>query len=110
MQTVGDLLGIFPRHYVRKGSLSELEDLQEGDLLSLVGEVVSSAQKPYQDRRTHRTMYRLEVRVRAEGGSLLLTYFDRQKHTADWRIEGARRGARGALQRPAEVVQRRSGS
>ena len=89
VQTVGDLLGIFPRHYVRKGSLSELEDLQEGDLLSLVGEVVSSAQKPYQDRRTHRTMYRLEVRVRAEGGSLLLTYFDRQKHTADWRLKEA---------------------
>ena len=75
--TVGDLLRIFPRHYVRKGSLSELEDLKEGDLLSLVGEVISSVQKPYQDRRTHRTMYRLEVRVRAEGGNLLLTYFDR---------------------------------
>ncbi len=85
--TVGDLLGIFPRHYVRKGSLSELEDLKEGDLLSLVGEVISSVQKPYQDRRTHRTMYRLEVRVRAEGGHLLLTYFDRQKHTADWRTK-----------------------
>ena len=37
------------------------------DGLSLVGEVVSSAQKPYQDRRTQRTMYRLEVRVRAGG-------------------------------------------
>ena len=41
VETVGDLLGIFPRRYVRKGSLSELEDLNEGDLLSLVGEVVS---------------------------------------------------------------------
>ncbi len=85
IRTVGDLLNVFPRRYVRKGSLSELEELQEGDLLSMVGEVVSSVQKPYQDRRTHRTAYRLEVRVRAESGSLLLTYFDRQKHTADWR-------------------------
>jgi ATP-dependent DNA helicase RecG len=85
VQTVGDLLGIFPRRYVRKGSLSELEDLREGDMLSLVGEVVSSQQKTYQDRRTHRTAYRQEVRVRAEGGSLSLTYFDRQKHTAEWR-------------------------
>ena len=57
----------------------------EGDLLSLVGEVVSSTQKPYQDKRTRRTAYRLEVRVRAEDGSLALTYFDRQQHTADWR-------------------------
>ncbi len=87
VETVGDLLGLFPRRYVRKGSLSELEDLREGDLLSLVGEVVSCVQKPYQDRRTHRTAYRLEVRVKAEGGTLLLTYFDRQKHTADWRTK-----------------------
>jgi ATP-dependent DNA helicase RecG len=85
VETVGDLLGIFPRRYVRKGSLSELEELREGDLLSLVGEIVSSVQKSYQDKRTHRTAYRLEVRVRAEDGSLSLTYFDRQKHTADWR-------------------------
>ncbi len=85
VETVGDLLGIFPRRYVRKGSLSELEDLREGDMLSLVGEVVSSVQKPYQDRRTHRTAYRLEVRVRAQDGSLLLTYFDKNQRTADWR-------------------------
>ncbi len=85
IRTVGDLLNVFPRRYVRKGSLSELDELQEGDLLSMLGEVVSSVQKPYQDRRTHRTAYRLEVRVRAESGSLLLTFFDRQKHTAEWR-------------------------
>ncbi len=85
VETVGELLGIYPRRYVRKGSLSELEELKEGDILSLVGEVVSSIQKPYQDRRTHRTAYRLEVRVRAQDGSLLLTYFDKHQNTADWR-------------------------
>ena len=53
-----------------RASLSELDELREGDLLTMVGEVVSSVQKPYQDRRTHRTAYRLEVRVRAEDGSL----------------------------------------
>ncbi len=85
VETVGELLGIYPRRYVRKGSLSELEELNEGDVLSLVGEVVSSVQKTYEDRRTHRPAYRLEVRVRAEDGSLLLTYFDKHKGTADWR-------------------------
>ncbi len=85
VETVGDLLGIFPRRYVRKGSLSELEELNEGDILSLVGEVVSSVQKPYQDKRTRRTAYRLEVRVRAEDGTLLLNYFDKNQGTADWR-------------------------
>ncbi|WP_196804188.1 ATP-dependent DNA helicase RecG [Marmoricola sp. URHB0036] len=95
IETVGDLLGVFPRRYVRKGSLSELDDLNEGDLLTMVGEVVSSVQKPYQDRRTHRTAYRLEVRVRAEDGSLTMTYFDRQKHTADWRAKQMPQGAVG---------------
>ena len=106
VETVGDLLGIFPRRYVRKGSLSELDELTEGDLLTLVGEVVSSQQKTYQDRRTRRTAYRLEVRVRAEDGSLLLTYFDRQKHTADWRAREVLRRCRRPVRRPAEVVQR----
>ena len=83
--TVGDLLGIFPRGYVHKGKLSDLGKLEEGDMISLVGEVVSCQQKTYQDKRTHRTAYRLEVRVKAEDGSLALTYFDRQSHTAEWR-------------------------
>ncbi|MEO5651341.1 MAG: ATP-dependent DNA helicase RecG [Marmoricola sp.] len=83
--TVGDLLGIFPRGYVSKGKLSDLGSLQEGDMISFVGEVVGSQQKSYQDKRTHRTAYRLEVRVKAEDGRLALTYFDRQQHTADWR-------------------------
>ncbi len=95
VETVGDLLGIFPRRYVRKGALSELEDLQEGDLISFVGEVVSSVQKPYQDKRTRRTAYRLEVHVKAEDGSLALTYFDRAKGTADWRTKELARGRVG---------------
>jgi ATP-dependent DNA helicase RecG len=86
-EIVGDLLGIYPRTYVKKGSLSDLDELVEGDMLSLVGEVVRSEPKTYQDRRTHRTAYRQEVRVRAENGALLLTYFDRQKHTAEWRAK-----------------------
>jgi ATP-dependent DNA helicase RecG len=86
-EIVGDLLGIYPRTYVKKGSLSDLDELVEGDMLSLVGEVVRSEPKTYQDRRTHRTAYRQEVRVRAENGTLLLTYFDRQKHTAEWRAK-----------------------
>ncbi len=86
-ETVGDLLNLYPRTYVDKGRLSDLGELVEGDLLSLVGEVVASTQKPYQDKRTHRTAYRQEVIVKAEDGSLMLTYFDRQKGTADWRAQ-----------------------
>jgi ATP-dependent DNA helicase RecG len=94
-ETVGELLGHYPRSYVEKGRLSDLGQLQEGDLLSLVGEITSSQLKTYQDRRTHRTAYRLEVVVKAEDGSLALTYFDRQKHTADWRADALATGRVG---------------
>ena len=93
--TVGDLLGHYPRRWVAKGSLSNLGELVEGDLLSLVGEVVAATPRPYQDRRTHRTAYRLEVRVRAEDGTLALTYFDRNKGTAEWRAKALKVGTVG---------------
>jgi ATP-dependent DNA helicase RecG len=87
LRTVGDLLGYYPRAYVAKGSLSELGELVEGDMLSLVGEVKRTASYTYKDRRTNRTAYRLEIVVHAEGGDLTLTYFDKNQHTAQWRRE-----------------------
>jgi ATP-dependent DNA helicase RecG len=86
-ETVGELLGHYPRAYVERGRLSDLGVLAEGDFLSLVGEIVRSEQKTYQDKRTRRTAYRLEVQVKAEDGSLALTYFDRQAGTATWRAK-----------------------
>lgn len=86
-ETVGDLLSHYPRSYVERGRLSDLGQLAEGDYLSLVGEIVHSEQKPYQDKRTNRQAYRLEVQVKAEDGSLALTYFDRAPGTASWRTK-----------------------
>ncbi|HEX7717531.1 MAG TPA: ATP-dependent DNA helicase RecG, partial [Marmoricola sp.] len=83
-RTVGDLLGHYPRSYVERGRLSDLGELTEGDYLSLVGQIVHSEPKTYQDRRTKRQAYRLEVRVKAEDGVLALTYFDRDRRTAEW--------------------------
>jgi ATP-dependent DNA helicase RecG len=82
--TVGDLLSHYPRAYVDRGRLSDLGELTEGDYLSLVGRIVHCEQKSYQDRRTKRQAYRLEVRVKAEDGVLALTYFDRTKGASDW--------------------------
>ncbi|HEX2893337.1 MAG TPA: ATP-dependent DNA helicase RecG [Marmoricola sp.] len=82
--TIGELLGHYPRHYVERGRLSDLGELTEGDYLSLVGRIVHCEQKSYQDRRTKKQAYRLEVRVKAEDGVLALTYFDRTKGASDW--------------------------
>jgi ATP-dependent DNA helicase RecG len=85
--TVGELLGHYPRSYVDRGRLSDLGELTEGVNHSRVGEIVHSEPKTYQDRRTHRTAYRLEVRVKAEDGSLAMTWFDRQAGAANWRAK-----------------------
>ncbi len=85
LHTVGDLLGHFPRSYVAKGSLSDLGELNEGDFISVFGQVTRSEPKQYQDRRTHRTAYRTEVDIRGNDGRLALTFFDKHANTATWR-------------------------
>ena len=85
LHTVGDLLAHYPRSYVAKGSLSDLGELNEGDFISLFGQVTHSALKTYQDRRTRRTAYRTEVRIKGSDGSLALTFFDKFGNTAKWR-------------------------
>jgi ATP-dependent DNA helicase RecG len=86
-ETVGELLGHYPRTYVERGRLSDLGELTEGDYLSLVGEIVHSEPKTYQDRRTKRQAYRLEVRVKAQDGTLAMTWFDRTSGAASWRAK-----------------------
>jgi ATP-dependent DNA helicase RecG len=84
-ETIGDLLKHFPRAYVPKGKLSEIEEMEEGGMLSLVGEVIALKPHTYQDKRTHRTAYRLKVKIRTENERFDLTYFDRHANTAEWR-------------------------
>ena len=94
-ETVGDLLENYPRSWVPKGSLSQLGELEEGDLLSLVGQVRSAKVHEYRDRRTGRPAYRLETLVAAADGQLRLTFFDKQQHTARWRAEQLAAGSIG---------------
>ncbi|RNL80469.1 ATP-dependent DNA helicase RecG [Nocardioides marmorisolisilvae] len=82
--TVGDLLGHYPRTYVDKGRLSELDDLVEGDFISMVGQVVSSELKTYQDKRTRRTAYRVLLQVKGEGGTLAMTFFAKSAGIANF--------------------------
>ncbi|HET6154575.1 MAG TPA: ATP-dependent DNA helicase RecG [Marmoricola sp.] len=93
--TVGDLLGYYPRTHVDKGRLSDLGELVEGDLISMVGEVVSCELKTYQDKRTHRTAYRVLVQVKGEDGSLAMTFFAKARHIAEHFEHTFRRGAVG---------------
>ena len=95
LRTVGDLLHHFPRRYLETGSLSTPDALREGQLITVVGEIASSANRTYKDRRTGRMAYRQEVVLRTEGPSLQMTFFAQQKHVSGYNERRFVPGRRG---------------
>ncbi|MDX6371865.1 MAG: ATP-dependent helicase RecG [Nocardioidaceae bacterium] len=95
LRTVGDLLRHFPRRYLETGSLSALDELQEGQLLTVVGEISSSQSRTYRDRRSGRPAYRQEVVLRTEGPSLQMTFFAQQAHIGRYNEQRFSPGRRG---------------
>ena len=94
-RTVGDLLRHYPRRYVEKGKLSDPGGFALDEHITLIARVVSSKQIPYQDRRTGAMAYRLEVVLETTADELTLTFFDKKKHTADWRKHDVVAGTTG---------------
>ncbi|MGN6577657.1 MAG: ATP-dependent DNA helicase RecG [Nocardioides sp.] len=92
-RTVGELLTHYPRRYVEKGKVSDLGHLQLDEHITFVARVARSQQKSYPDRRRGGMAYRLEVTVATEHDQLMLTFFDKKKHLADWRARTIREGA-----------------
>jgi ATP-dependent DNA helicase RecG len=95
LRTIGDLLHHFPRRYLETGSLSALEELRDGQLLTVVGEISRSESKTYRDRRTGRPAYRQEVVLRTEGPSLQMTFFAQQSHIGNHNAKRLGPGRRG---------------
>jgi ATP-dependent DNA helicase RecG len=95
LRTVGDLLHHFPRRYVPTGELTKVKDLREGEMLTVVGEIVESQVHTYQDRRTGRMAYRLEATLSTDGPSLKMTFFAKAKHVSDWHASRLPVGRRG---------------
>ena len=95
LRTVGDLLHHFPRRYLKTGELTEVGGLEEGQLLTVVGEVEQCNTHSYTDRRTQRTAYRVDVLVRTEGPPLRMSFFAKNSGTAQWHADRAPKGGRG---------------
>jgi ATP-dependent DNA helicase RecG len=95
LQTVGDLMNHFPRRYLKTGELTRVDDLAEGQLLTVVGEIASSEVKTYKDRRTGRVAFRLETVLETDGPSLRMTFFSKNKGTSDWQKDRLPIGRRG---------------
>ncbi len=75
LETVGDLLGHFPRRYVKTSELSEMDEPVEGQVVSVVGQVTSSEVKTFKNRRTNKLSHRVEVRIKTNGPSFTMSFF-----------------------------------
>ena len=95
--TVGDLLRHYPRRYVPKGDLSDIGALEVDEHVTVIARVVSSDLRVYQDRRRGGSAYRLEVVVATGDQELMLTFFDKKKHIAEWREKSIRPGMHGVF-------------
>jgi ATP-dependent DNA helicase RecG len=95
LRTVDDLLHHFPRRYVKTGELTEVADLEDGQVLTVVGEIAESRIHSYTDRRSNRPAYRLDARLRTDGPSLRMSFFAKNKHMAEWNAGRLRVGRRG---------------
>ncbi|WP_107704898.1 ATP-dependent DNA helicase RecG [Nocardioides allogilvus] len=99
--TVGELLRHFPRRYVETTELSEVGTPEVGQLLSVVGEVTSSAVRPFQ--RGRKTQFRTEVRIRTNGPSFSLSFFSPYAGQANSYAEEMASGSRGLFTGKAKI-------
>ncbi|WP_300680091.1 ATP-dependent DNA helicase RecG [Nocardioides sp.] len=103
MRTVGDLLHHFPRRYLPTGSLTKIDELREGDLLTVIGDIARADLRSYTDRRTGRPAFRVEVVLRTDGPALKMTFFAKSKHVAEWQQRRLTPGTKGFFQGKASV-------
>ncbi len=89
LHTVGDLLGYYPRRYEKRGELTELVGLRDGEYVTVQAEVASVSV-----RRMHNRPGTIFEAIVTDGhGRLTLTFFGRGRQ--DWREQELRPGARG---------------
>jgi ATP-dependent DNA helicase RecG len=76
LHTVRDLLRHYPRRYARRGEMARLDDLREGDRVTILAQVTGVSSRRMQKR--HGTI--TEVTVGDGAGSMKLVFFN-YKHT-----------------------------
>ncbi|MFD1715795.1 ATP-dependent DNA helicase RecG [Amnibacterium flavum] len=86
MVTAGDLLAHYPRRYAKRGELTSLAELPEGENVTIVAEVRRTSERKMQSRRGSV----LEVVISDGHGMLTLTFFNQS-----WRQNELQPGVRG---------------
>ena len=89
VHTVGDLLGYYPRRYDKRGELTDLAGLREGDYVTVQAEVAATSVR----KMNNRSGSIFEAVVTDGHGTLTLTFFGRGRQ--DWRQQELHPGVRG---------------
>ncbi len=97
LRTVEDLLRHHPRGYLDTGKLTEVGSLEEGQMLTVVGEVRQNRHRAYTDRRTGKPAHRVEVLLATDGPSLKMTFFAKSTWIVKSWEERLRPGAKGVF-------------
>src|SRR3954463_6942349 len=97
IHTVGDLLRHYPRRYAERGQLSSLDELREGEHVTVMARVHDAASR----RMKNRPGTILEVSVTDGSGRLKLTFFNQH-----WREKQLRPGRLGLFAGKVEVYKR----
>jgi ATP-dependent DNA helicase RecG len=89
IHTIGDLLGHYPRRYDKRGELTDLIALKDGEYVTVQAEVASVSTRPMRNRRGSIC----EAVVTDGRGKLALTFFGNGRQ--DWREKELAPGTRG---------------
>src|ERR1700728_1080876 len=89
MPPVGDLLAHYPRRYASRGQLTEMDDLKDGDHVTVMAEVAAVSSR----RMRNRPGTIMEAIVTDGRDRLTLTFFGRGRQ--DWRERELQPGLRG---------------
>ena len=89
VQTVADLLGHYPRRYDRRGELTDIASLRDGEHVTVQAEIAAVSVR----RMRNRPGTILEATVTDGRGRLALTFFGRGGQ--DWREKALQPGQRG---------------
>jgi len=93
MRVVADLVTHYPRRYADPGELTPIRELPQGEVVTIVAEVLSSVARPMRNRRGAM----VEAVIGDGIGQMTLTFFAKNMGQAEWRKNDLAVGRRGVF-------------
>jgi ATP-dependent DNA helicase RecG len=88
LHTLGDLLRYYPRRYDRRGDLTNLAELREGEDVTVQARVLDAKRRTVPARQGRRRMDMMEATVTDGTGRLHLTFFNRGSYHQNALVPG----------------------